>query len=424
MNTLIFNELSVAQDFHKKNPEILFSTVYNNYLVYENGVYLEQPKDHIRGLIQEYLISNNVDFKNAFVNAVLNTFKLLKSVSTDDAFEGNPYIINTRNCLIDVSYGRIEVKEHNPSYKTTVQLDVDYDKDAVATIYGKALNEILPDVSKRHYLLQYMAYCILHTYEFQKILMLKSGGRSGKGICIKPLQSILGVDNYMGLSIDKIATSNWAAAELHGKYLNVSSETKMTSINVDMLKCLSGGDLISSDRKFKGHLNFYNKAKLMILTNLTPRFTETNMAMTERIVVIEFTETFTGANDDTSLSHKITTEEEKSGVLNMMLDIMPSIFNSGSIRFLTPDVVQKDTDKLFKELDSVATFVDDNYEMDKSKKVLAYDFYTAYLRFCKTYGMVVYTKRHVYEKLREIPGVTVDNSTGNKVHIKGLAESL
>lgn len=424
MNNIIFNELSVSQDFHKINPGIVFSTMHNDYLVYENGVYSIKPKDHIRGLIQEYLISNNVDFKSTFVNSVLNTFRLLQGVSTDDAFEGDPYVINCRNCLLSIRYGNLEVKEHTPSYRTTVQMDVIYDSTKIAPVYEKAIKEILPDKHKREYLLKYMAYCLLYTYEFQKILMLKSDGRSGKGISLKPLQSILGTENYMGLSIDRIATSNWAAAELYGKYLNISSETKMNAINVDMLKTLSGGDMLSSDRKWKGSLSFYNKAKLLILTNLTPKFTETNTAMRERMVTIEFTETFIGANDDTSLSQKITTDDEKSGFLNMLLNMMPTIFTSGSIRFLAPEIINSDTIKMFKELDTVSAYVEDNYELVSTGKILAYKFFNNYTLYCKAHKMVPIPKRHLYTKLRKDLNLPVEKGNGNRLYVMGVAESL
>ena len=82
------------------------------------------------------------------------------------------------------------------------------------------------------------------------------------------------MENVSSSSIHDLANNRFSLITLKDKLMNLSSEIGSKDLETEMLKKLSGGDVITADRKYKEPLSFINTARLVINANELPRFSE------------------------------------------------------------------------------------------------------------------------------------------------------
>ena len=119
------------------------------------------------------------------------------------------------------------------------------------------------------------------------VIMLYGPTETGKSALLNVVTSIIGRDNVSNMSLDRLM-SRFGPANLEGKLANISDETpaKIDAENYDILKQLSGGDLITVERKFKEPYQFQNEAKLWFSANELPEMGSPNSALTRRLIII------------------------------------------------------------------------------------------------------------------------------------------
>ena len=117
--------------------------------------------------------------------------------------------------------------------------------------------------------------------------------------------------------------------ELNGKLVNIDADiSKAISKKLGILKKLTGNDQISAEEKFKTSFNFVNHAKLILVTNKLPEIKEDTIAIFSRLLIINFSKTFI-KNANPNLVEDLTTEEELSGLLHILLKRLPRILKTG-----------------------------------------------------------------------------------------------
>jgi putative DNA primase/helicase len=97
-----------------------------------------------------------------------------------------------------------------------------------------------------------------------------------------------------------------------------------------ILKSITGGDAIYAQHKHQKPFNFVAKAKLLFSANHLPRSRDNSKAFLDRFLIVPFEKTFP-RNDAKGRELKVAlcTDEELSGVLNKVLQVLPLIRVSG-----------------------------------------------------------------------------------------------
>jgi putative DNA primase/helicase len=164
----------------------------------------------------------------------------------------------------------------------------------------------------------------------EKAFMLIGSGRNGKSITLMALQDILGYQNISNVSIHNLINNRFSTAKLEGKLLNIYPDIKAREIEESgVLKPIISGERITVENKMEKPHEFTNHAKLIFSANQLPSLNTSSDGDFRRWFVIEFNQKFEGDNQDTKLFEKLTTPEEKSGILNLMIERLETIRDNG-----------------------------------------------------------------------------------------------
>jgi len=179
-----------------------------------------------------------------------------------------------------------EFTEFTPEFYFTSKLAVDYDPKAECPKIDKIFKDIVKDPTD---LFELVGYTLYRDYPYQKIFFLYGSGGNGKSLFLDILKHILDKDNITTTSLESLQNNRFASVELYRKMAAIAGEISYTSLkNTDLIKQLTGGDLIRAEKKWGQPFQFENYAKLIISTNELPKTTDKTVAFYRRLYLIEF----------------------------------------------------------------------------------------------------------------------------------------
>ncbi|MCF8356268.1 MAG: DUF5906 domain-containing protein [Melioribacteraceae bacterium] len=380
-----FVESIIVDRFLKSHPFLIYSLNEEEFYEYTNGIYRKLQENELKGQISSYMnfLLTAANIKVGQINAVYERLKTVENIHFSDEFNTGR-IINLKNGIYDLEKQRFV--EHSPSLHHTIQLNFKYDEKAKAPKFEAFLNDIFEENKEKiDFVLKMICYFLFSDYSFQKIFVFFGKGRNGKGILSRIIKELLGENNFEGIPMHTLIKSDTAPYLLKNKLLNISSELSTKDAEVGMLKSLSGNDTITSNRKYKEWVSFENKAKLLILTNHLPRFSEIDTAVMERFVMITFLKSYTGKDDNTSLFDEL--KYELSGIFNVVVAKYKEIVGGeGAIKFSIPESIQKDLSILLREVSSVGEFIYEKCSFNESSELPIQDLYKEYKDYCNENG--------------------------------------
>ena len=188
-----------------------------------------------------------------------------------------------------------------------------------------------------------------------------------------------------------------------------------------MIKRLSGGDLIAADVKFKDIIVFSNIARLIIMANELPRFSDIGNSIIQRFEFIRFPKEYNGDKADTRLDEKL--QNELPGIFNRVIGMFSEIVQAdGSIRFEAPASIKSNKNAALSELNNVVEFVRTACERKVGYHCYLGDIYSKYSYWAKESGYKPYGKGHFRNILETTMKLKVYNCTRhqNSVCIDGI----
>jgi len=299
-------------------------------------------------------------------------------------FDCDPNIMNVKNGLLDMNTGART--DHNPQFPSLVQLPVAYDKKDKCPNIMKFLAQALhpQDFFKA---LQIIGYCLYKSSKYEKAIMLFGGGSNGKGVFIKLIEALVGLENTSHVELQDIGAERFAAADMFGKSVNTFADLKQERLcSTGMFKALVSGDSIRAQKKYGQPFSFRNYAKLIFSTNKIPESDDRSYAYYRRWVILCFDEMFEGKMKDTDLIDKLTTPEELSGLLNLALIALKQLHQDGGFKDVSVERVKNEYDS---KANIIAAFLKEECVVDLTAPeyyTLTTDVYSAYVLFCNTRG--------------------------------------
>jgi len=393
-----FIETYLVEKFVKYRKDIIYSVYEDIFYQYKDGVYQTINEIELASILTSFALIFNND-ANVVASRIKATIERLK-METKIQFKGkmnNDGFINLKNGLYDLS--KKELIPHTSSVFTSIQLNFSYDANAKAPMFEKFMDEILGE--KSEYVLNTMSYLLLPDYSYQKVFIFYGSGRNGKSVLTSVITNLLGKENVSSSSIHDLANNRFSLITLKDKLMNLSSEIGSKDLETEMLKKLSGGDVITADRKYKEPLSFINTARLIINANELPRFSELNDAILERFVLIRFPRTFRDDKVNTNLINELL--EELPGIFNLVVtrDIRGG---GGGVNYQIPESIRKDRIILLSEISSAAEFMN---ELEDVKDIKLFDLYNQYERFCVSRGYKQLGYRNFKKAIESAYGVTL-----------------
>ena len=224
-------------------------------------------------------------------------------------------------------------------------------------------------------------YLLIPDQSLQTAFMLLGEGANGKSTLLNLLMTLIGKENTSAVALHRLDEDRFATAELVGKLANVFADLDARALQASSIfKSITGGDLITAERKYDHPFQFTPYARLLFSANEPPPTPDSSDAFFRRWQVIPFDRRFDPGKADRRLIHRLTTPTELSGLLNLGLSRLEGLQHRGA--FITSDSGQAAKERFRTDSDSVAGFIDDACEVDPDVRVSKSTFYEAYKAWC------------------------------------------
>ena len=166
------------------------------------------------------------------------------------------------------------------------------------------ISQIIPDKDVREYTLRFLSKCLSGENRDEGFYIWTGSGGNGKSKLIELMSLVLG-DYGGGLPVSLItksrATSNSATPEMErtkGLRLVVMQEPEANeSINIGLMKELTGNDKIIARGLFKEPIEFVPQFKLLLMCNDLPNIPSNDDGTWRRLEVVDFVARFVGEED-------------------------------------------------------------------------------------------------------------------------------
>lgn len=340
---------------------------------YHEGVYIPNGEVTIEKQCEQIIPNARRDI----VAEVISTIKRRTYVSRKD-FDIDDTMINCKNCWLDIRTG--QTSPHTPTRLSKIQTPIFYDPVKTAPKFLEFLEQCLPNEDDRFTALEHFASCLIKSAKFGKAYMYIGIGANGKSTYLGIIDAVLGIDNVSHISIHSFQDNRFAKAELDGKMANVYADISNEELNtVSEFKALVTGDPVLAEKKNKNPFILINTAKMFFSANQIPIVYDESDGFFRRFMIIEWNMQFTDKTARINLKAEILTEDEKSGIFNILVQYARDLEARGYFKFA--ESVETLKARWKQKANSAQGFLDnelvydENYIIPKSRLEMAYKAY-------------------------------------------------
>lgn len=355
-------------------------------LFYQNGVYvpggeiiIEKQAENIFGY----------DLANKHLSEIKGHI-IRKTYHKREELDADVNIINLKNGLYDIS--KEKLTSHIPDYLSLNQKPIVFNPRIKPKIFGKFLKDVLYSVDLRT-AVEAMAYTFYRDTPFEYFFKLFGYGSNGKSVFTGLLTKLHDPKNISNVSISSLLDNRFALSDLEFKDVNVDTELSNAVIkDTSILKKLTGGrkQPIRIERKNQKAYDTYLHAKLFFNANLIRQSSDQTTAYYRREVLISFPFTFEGKKDDPYLLQKLSSQEELSGIFNVLMNALRRILKNNGIHINEKTVEQRRL-KSERVTDPVKVFKEEAIAEDSTADewITKADLFSAYIKFCSKYKIAI-----------------------------------
>lgn len=351
------------------------------YYEYRDGVYRRDPDILTRRVAGALGPRYSMTVQKQVEAHLLNI--MIPQVGVRDLPAGYLDYIVLRNGVYRWREGAIE--GHSPLLGALTCLPIQYSASAGSPHFTAWLSQVLGDDAEllRH-VWEILGYVLMTGNPLQKIILLHGEGGNGKGTFLRVLRRLLGDDNYSALSLHTLVEDRFAAAGLYGMIANISGDLSSRFVNEpEILKQITGGDSITTSRKFGQYFTFVPYAVPVFAANELFRTSDSSHGWRRRWEVVSFTRNVVGLSE--SFDERVLFDE-LPGIFNGAMDGLRRLMARG--RFDPPRVAVEATRQLHDSADPFMIWLDDdpNVRRGESESSPRSDVYARYSRWCRANG--------------------------------------
>jgi P4 family phage/plasmid primase-like protien len=272
----------------------------------------------------------------------------------------------------DLNYDKIPLKNgyvnisdftfHNktPYIYNRYTLQFNYKKNETKTpvYFLKFLEQILPSEEDKEFLINWLAYMLVIGNHRQKSLFLFGSGRNGKGVLSKIIYQLLGAENCSTLTVSQLSGEKYYLGQLNNKLLNISPDSdEKDKIDIGAFKTITGNDNVTVRDIYGSPFNMIYQGKLLFSINKVPYFSNKDLAIMERIEILNFPVTIEEKNRIPNLEN-IILEREGDLIFNFLLQRLKEL-KKINFKFKAPASVKNFTNEIMDEQDNISNFMFD-----------------------------------------------------------------
>lgn len=265
-------------------------------------------------------------------------------------------------------------------------LPFNYDPEAACPEWTRFLKTLWPDNPKSERLLrQWFGYLISGDTSRQKIFFMIGPKRSGRGTILRTLTELMGAENVTSFTLSGLG-GDFGLQPLSGKSLAYCPDARLTGVTdlgpiVERLLSISGEDHLLVNRKYKDQISVRIPARIILVSNETPRLSDASGALVSRLVILRMMESFYGRED-----HHLTDrlKKEISGIFNWALAGLDDLAASG--RFIEPEDSENIREDAERLASPVLGFIRDCCLTGAAYQVTKSALFSAWKNWCEEHG--------------------------------------
>lgn len=313
-----------------------------------------------------------------------------------DDFDQHTNLINFKDCVYNIETGCTH--PHKPEYMFTSYIDADYGMESSLRVYykGKQTGNIFfdfledcteGDLLKIKSLQQLTGYIISNEWRAKKFFVLLGPPHTGKSIWLELWRSLIGPKHTTAMSLNQLGESRFMTAELFRSKINISAEMDENGSikGTDIIKTITGGDLLTAEKKGRDPFQFHGKTKLIAAGNYMPRLAKLDgtSAFTDRMLFLIFNNSIPEERRDKSLMAKILSD--KTLLVRWAIEGLLEL-KENELVFTESKEASQFKQQYINELNNVPGFLNERCIVEKNNhdlKVQRKHLYPAYLDYCK-----------------------------------------
>ena len=357
--------------------------IYNdNLYIYKDKCYEYLDEIKLLKLMQNFFIEKEIsDLWNSqralFIKKTILGSKNVPIVKMNE-YSG---LLNLNNGILNLDTKTL--LPHSSEYYFDFVLDVNYNLEAQSPInFITLMRKMFEDENGETddptiaVLMMIGGYLLYPSGNMNKFFIFLGEGANGKSILLYAYQMFFNPAFITSMSLKALSEEkNFSREGLIYSRVNVSSEEGGYLVSEEIKKIVSG-ETINVARKNKLNLDIKPKTKLIVAANNDPKFGDSTHGIKRRMVLVNFPNRFEPEHKYKKIENptakrifvsrneeeiKAELHKEKEGIFILFLKMLEKL---KSKNWILPDTVamQEVYDDYTESLDSVKTFLKENYE--------------------------------------------------------------
>lgn len=339
--------------------------------------------------------------------AMLTQAQSLQAID-QDLLDADRMAINVKNGTLKIAKVRdgtdkegkvifsasVKFEDHARGDMNTKMADVIYDPKATCPQFMDFLHQMQPETEMQLLMQVFHGYMILAGNDEQKIIFHYGSGANGKTIFIETIGRLLG-DYRSVVSPDTITGDGTRGGQqaspdlarlFNARVATIEELPRGAPLKESLIKSLSGGTRILARFLLKENFEFEPLFTAVMTGNDLPEISGTDNGIWRRLLLVKWPITIPDAEQVPFGVLLARFDEERTGILNWLLDGICLYLEGGLAKYVPPSV-SKFTDEYRADKDPVGQFVDACVNRDPDNKVQAKDMFKAYQDWSEHNGM-------------------------------------
>lgn len=402
---------------HIKSAKNLVMTDKDNMYMQINGRYRQLSIAEQKAMIKAFM---PVEYRNSkHIEAVFYEFHTDYPDVKEEDFNSNEAIINFQNGIYDIYTN--ELQQHDPKHLTTVQIPCNFVPDLSlddAPNFKAFTNDLFgSDEKTKNFWLEFIGAVLsnIKGWRFKKMLLMVGEGNTGKTLALKIIMELLGQENCVAIDFKKM-TERFGTAPLYGKRLNGVGDLAYVELSeVNTLKELTGGDILSAEFKGKDSFSFQFGGFIWVNCNRLPYFRgDRGQWVYDRFCIINCSNIIPEERRDPQLLEKILAEKEV--IVSVAIHALQKTIAEKGFKFSESELMLIARKKYMIENNSLLTFIKECCEFGSEKVTNRSAFNMFYRAWCENNAIRPERDRDIKEQLESTFGIAARKTGGNYVY--------
>lgn len=269
-----------------------------------------------------------------------------------------PYYIAVGNGLLNLKTGELETP--TPEVYCTNKIHTDFIQGSQNDLLDETLDAIFSGNEKqKQFFYEFIGYCLYSGCDLNKMLIITGNGSNGKSLLLKLIKDVLDDEkNCAYETLQDMTETKYSTHKLYNKLVNIDDDSSKNFINdSSLLKKITYGDKIGAEEKYKDRFYFNVKSTIIVASNETAKINDKSYGIERRLILLPLKNKFIeGKNLDTTLPHKLDTDEVRQAIL---FNAVNYFVGTLALKKFTIDTeMEKAKSDFLKENNKILLFVD------------------------------------------------------------------